>query len=276
MPCLRSCVGKPLCSRWGTFQSWGPGMPYFTQECGSMCTTYIKTSQAYINYGPLPNSRFLRLYGFILPNNPNDNYELVLSTHPSAPFWEEKRKLWVEAELDSVCTVPLTLSDPIPNRVLRYLRIQRLDREHLESIQPEATADTISGSNEIEILQFLIESFTALLQNFGTKLEVLEAQLAADVYSPGGNAWAAAHVSAGEQRVLRSARNRAVNLLAATQSESGDTPASTPMARCANCGEASGPSMLCGRCRAVSYCSRACQVAHYKQHKGACRAVKIS
>ncbi len=29
---------------------------------------------------------------------------------------------------------------------------------------------------------------------------------------------------------------------------------------------------ICGRCKAVSYCGRTCQVAHYKEHKAICRA----
>lgn len=80
--------------------------------------------QVFINYGPLPNNRLLRLYGFVLSSNPNDSYDIVLSTHPTAPFWEQKQKLWISAGLDSTCTISLTLTDPLPKTVLRYLRIQ--------------------------------------------------------------------------------------------------------------------------------------------------------
>ena len=232
--------------------------------------------QIFINYGPIPNNRLLRLYGFVLSSNPNDSYDLVLSTHPTAPCWEQKQKLWISAGLDSTCTISLTLTDPLPKNVLRYLRIQRLDESDLSVIQVDATDEIVNDSNEVEVLQFLVDSFCGLLENFGTQLEMLEAQLAASVHPPGGNAWAAAHVSLGEQRVLRLARKRAKDLLAAAESRRGGRGDLSPLARCANCDKVSGPLMLCGRCRAVSYCTRTCQVAHYKEHKVVCRVTSTA
>lgn len=229
--------------------------------------------QVFINYGPLPNSRLLRLYGFVLSSNPNDSYDLVLSTHPTAPFWEQKQKLWISAGLDSTCTISLTLTDPLPNNVLRYLRIQRLDESDLSVIHVDATNGIINESNEVEVLQFLVDSFCGLLENFGTQLEMLEAQLAASVHLPGGNAWAAAHVSLGQQRVLRLARKRAEDLLAVVESGRERRGDLSPLARCMNCDKVSRPFMLCGRCKAVIYCTRTCQVAHYKEHKVVCRAI---
>nr|QPK41098.1 SET-9 [Sordaria fimicola]QPK41099.1 SET-9 [Sordaria fimicola]QPK41100.1 SET-9 [Sordaria fimicola] len=231
---------------------------------------YEAGDQVFINYGPVPNSRLLRLYGFVIPGNPNDSYDLVLSTHPQAPFFEQKQKLWVSAGLDSTATIPLTLTDPLPKKVLRYLRIQRLDASGLAVIarqHTDATDGKISDSNEVEILRFLVESINYLLDGFGTPLEKLEQQLAEGVYSPGGNAWAAAHVRLGEQRVLRLARKRAEELLSAVESGSGNV-----RNRCAICGKGSAQLSLCGRCKAVAYCGRACQVAHYKQHKARCQA----
>ncbi|KAK4204301.1 putative histone-lysine N-methyltransferase [Triangularia verruculosa] len=232
---------------------------------------YEVGDQAFIYYGPIPNSRLLRLYGFVVPGNPDDSYDLVLATHPSAPFFEQKYKLWVSAGLDSTCTISLTLTDPLPKGVLRYLRIQRLDESDLAAIALQqtdaATEGKISESNEVEVLRFLVDSFCHLLDSFGTQLEKLEKQLADGVFSPGGNAWAAAHVSLGEQRVLRLARKRAEELLSAAESGSGDVRG------CANCEKIPTQPMLCGRCKAVTYCGRACQVAHYKRHKAVCRAV---
>ncbi|KAK4696569.1 hypothetical protein P7C71_g1360, partial [Lecanoromycetidae sp. Uapishka_2] len=179
---------------------------------------YKAGDQVFINYGSVPNNRLLRLYGFVLPSNPNDSYDLVLSTHPTAPFWEQKQKLWTSAGLDSTCTISLLLTDPLPKKVLRYLRIQRLDESDLSVIQVDATGRMIYESNEVEVLQSLVDSFSGLLEKFGTQLETLEAQLAAGVHPSGGNAWAAAHVSVGEQRVLRLARKTAEDLLAAVES----------------------------------------------------------
>ena len=223
----------------------------------------------------MPNSRLLRLYGFVMPGNPDESYDLVLATHPHAPFFEQKQKLWASAGLDSICTIPLTLSDPLPTNVLRYLRIQRLDESDLVmALQViDATNEKISDPNEVEILRFLVESFGHLLDGFGTQLETLEEQLAKGAYPSGGNAWAAAHVSLGEQRVLRLARKRAEDLLSAVESGSGNVSGSpSALERCANCKKGSEQLMSCGRCKAVKYCGRTCQVAHYKEHKAICPA----
>lgn len=192
-----------------------------------------------------------------------------------APFYEQKQKIWASAGLDSTTTISLTLTDPLPKNVLRYLRIQRLDELDLAAIalQKLDTNEKISDSKEVEVLQFLVASIGSLLDSFGTQLAKLQEQLAESVYPLGGNSWAAAHVSLGEQRVLRLARKRAEDLLAAVQSGSGNGRAlSSPPARCANCEKVSVPLMLCGRCKAVMYCGRTCQVAHHKEHKAICRA----
>jgi hypothetical protein len=232
--------------------------------------------QVFINYGPVPNNRLLRLYGFVVPCNPNDSYDLVLATHPMAPFFEQKHKLWVSAGLDSTSTVSLTLTDPLPSSVLRYLRIQRLNESDLAVMVPhqsDAAFEKISDSNEVEVLRFLVESISSLLDGFGTQLEKLEEQLAEGFYTPEGNAWSAAHVSLGEQRVLRLTRKTAEDLLAAVETGSGHKRGllSTP-AQCAKCKKVSVQLMRCGRCNEVIYCGRACQVAHFKEHKAICRA----
>ncbi|KAF3481032.1 uncharacterized protein GIQ15_03791 [Arthroderma uncinatum] len=141
-----------------------------------------------------------------------------------APFFEQKRKLWESAGLDLTSTIPLTLTDPLPKNVLQYLRIQRLDESDLNTIalqQIDPKYEKISDSNEVQVLLSLIESFSGLLDSFGTQLEELEERLAQGAYPSGGNAWAAAYVSLGEQRVLRSARKRAEDMLAAVESGSG-------------------------------------------------------
>jgi hypothetical protein len=233
--------------------------------------------QVFIHYGSIPNNRLLRLYGFVIPGNPNDSYDLVLETHSMAPFFKQKRKLWVSDGLDSTSTISLTLTDPLPTNVLRYLRIQRSDESDLAAIalqRIDPKYEKISDSNEVQVLQSLIESFCGLLNSFGTQLEKLEEQLAEDVYPSGGNAWAAAHVSLGEQRVLRLARKRAEDILAAVESGSGSGSEKASLSaptRCANCEKDSVRLMACGRCKAVMYCGRTCQVAHYKEHKAECQ-----
>lgn len=210
-----------------------------------------------------------------MPGNPHDSYDLVLTTHPMAPFFEQKKKLWKSVGLDSVSTIPLTLSAPLPESVLKYLRIQRMDEADLAAAilrGNSASFDKISHSNEVEILSFLVESVSSLIDTFEPQLEKLESQLAEDFYPSGGNAWAAAHVSLGEQRVLRLTRKSAEELLASENGSSLAKSASSTINQCANCGNSISSLMRCGRCNETLYCGRTCQVAHYKEHKAICRA----
>ncbi|XWW98461.1 hypothetical protein V2A60_006461 [Cordyceps javanica] len=177
---------------------------------------YQVGDQVFIYYGSVPNNRLLRLYGFVLPDNPSDSYDLVLQTSPMAPLYEQKERLWALAGLETPCTIALTMADPLPKDVLRYLRIQRLD----ESTITDMTLQLVNGKdgkvndeNETQILQFLIRSIGDLLEGFSIPLGKLEAQLAGGGYRAGGNSWAAAQVSAGEQRILTRAKNTAQKLL---------------------------------------------------------------
>ncbi|MCJ1449558.1 MAG: hypothetical protein MMC23_010078 [Stictis urceolatum] len=245
-------------------------------EPGDQCAYLELFFQVFINYGPVPNNRLSRLYGFVVPGNPNDSYDLVLATHPMAPLFEQKHKLWISAGLDSTSTVSLTLTEPLPNSVLRYIRIQRLDESDLAVMVPhhsDPAFEKISDSNEVEVLMFLVESISSLLDGFGTKLEELEEKLAEGFYTPAGNAWLAAHVSLGEQRVLRLTRKTSEDLLAAVESGNGNKrDLLSTSTQCAKCKRVSAQLMRCGRCNEVMYCGRACQVAHYKEHKAICRA----
>lgn len=192
-----------------------------------------------------------------------------------APFYEQKQKLWTSAGLSTTSTIPLTLIDPLLKIVLQYLRIQRLNASGLTAItlQKVNTNKKISNLKEVEILQFLVKLISVFLKGFKIPFKKLQEQLAKGVYPPGGNSWAAAHVSLGEQRVLRLAKKRAEESLQVVESGSGnETSLLSPLSRCANCGKDSVPLMLCERCKGVKYCGRACQVAHHKEHKGTCQA----
>jgi hypothetical protein len=196
-----------------------------------------------------------------------------------APLFEQKQKLWTLAALDSNSTISLTLTEPLPNDVLQYLRIQRLhesDIAEMGSRLRNVGQRKISDSNEVEILKFLVESFSALLDSFSVGAETLEEQLAGELYARGENSWSAAHVSLGEQRLLRLAKKKAEALLAIAEGEKGNQRATSSMpTQCANCGKVQAQLMRCGRCNGVAYCGRACQVAHYKVHKAQCRATAV-
>ena len=76
--------------------------------------------------------------------------------------------------------------------------------------------------------------------------------------------------------MLRLARKRAKDLLAAAESGRRRRGDLSPLAQCANCYKVSRPFMLCGRCKAVICCTRTCQVVHYTEHKVVCRVISIA
>ena len=59
-------------------------------------------------------------------------------------------------------------------------------------------------------------------------------------------------------------------------------PAAEARPACANCGKTrrwdkvDKPLSKCARCKSVAYCGAACQKAHWKAHKAACRAASAS
>ena len=277
VPHIRRLVRSPFCSRREILRTGRPGT--FALSATALSTVLIRSVlQAFINYGSIPNNRLLRLYGFVIPNNPYDSYDLALSTDSVAPFFQQKQRFWESAGLDPISTVSLTLTDPLPKNVLRYLRIQRLDGSDLIAIATDgsdAGAERVSDSNEMEVLRFLVESISDILSSFKPQLEELERQLAQhDIDTPlrSRNAGSAAQVSLGEQRVLRLTRKMSVDMLEAAERRTKGDQLPTP-ARCANCDQSSAQLSRCGRCNTVMYCGRPCQVAHYKKHKAVCLAI---
>ena len=86
-------------------------------------------------------------------------------------------------------------------------------------------------------------------------------------------------------------RARLKALVAATADRAADdvldldaytAPAAEARPACANCGKTrrwdkvDKPLSKCARCKSVAYCGAACQKAHWKAHKAACRAASAS
>ncbi|KAJ3085517.1 hypothetical protein HK102_014086 [Quaeritorhiza haematococci] len=187
---------------------------------------YHPEEQVFINYGAVSNSRLLRLYGFIKSNNPHNSYDLVLSTTAIAPQFPEKRALWESVGLSTMSTISLTESEPLPTKVLQYLRIQRLNAEEMElamqkQIQQRLTghsvganlSERISLRNEVEVLRALEGAISDLLTSFHDR-EYLEERCALYRKTEGDgstgsstglitwNAYAACQVGLEEQAIL--------------------------------------------------------------------------
>ncbi|KAJ1566236.1 hypothetical protein HK405_010628 [Cladochytrium tenue] len=228
---------------------------------------YRKGDQIFINYGPVGNAKLLRLYGFVMPQNPHDTYDLVLYTDPSAPMYEAKLNFFRLVGLDAHVTIPMSLADPLPASVLQYLRIQRMSPSDVEkavaasssadSSTPAVASRRLSAESEREILAALEDSFSELLAQFTHSADVLEARIADGTYAAGTDAFGAATVALSEQQILAAARNRVRALLR--------------LVVCACCGKTDESAKRCARCGNVVYCDRECQVKDWPSHKQACK-----
>jgi hypothetical protein len=179
--------------------------------------------------------------------------------HPLAPLYVQKVTLLESVGFQVNSTFSLKLCDPLPLDVLRYLRIQRLSSSEISTIEAkDKVRNIVSARNEAEILKALIEACEGLLAGFGIPLEELEEKIVSGIYQKGDNVWAAAHVSAGEQKILKMTLQKAREVLA--------------LVICSQCGKASEDNKRCGRCRKVVYCGTDCQRSHYKEHKATCKS----
>lgn len=153
-----------------------------------------------------------RIYGFVIPNNLYDSYDLVLSMNFAAPYFDQKVDLLKSIGFQPNETFTLTLKNPLPSEVLRHLRIQHLPYSEI-NIDLAKTNNIISTSNEAEILKALEESIVTLLSEFKLPFDILELNLQNGLYKEGENFWMAAHVSVGEQQILSMSLQKVRGLL---------------------------------------------------------------
>ncbi|RUS22922.1 hypothetical protein BC937DRAFT_94919 [Endogone sp. FLAS-F59071] len=144
--------------------------------------------QVFINYGPIKNSRLAWLW-FTLPNNPNNSYDLILTTHSLAAVG-----------LNITSTIPLTLMDPFLDKVLQYLCIQHLTDTELRMIANNTdTAQPVTARNKSEVID---DAFTSLLEGFPVSANKLQWQIDQVCVYGGCESWVVALVSIEEQQVL--------------------------------------------------------------------------
>ncbi|KAJ3294154.1 hypothetical protein HDU79_011414 [Rhizoclosmatium sp. JEL0117] len=220
--------------------------------------SYKKGDEVFINYGPVSNTKLLRLYGFVVPGNPYNAFELVLSTSEHAPFFAEKAQVYASAGIPLDATFKLTLKDPLPTQVLQYLRIQRLTWTELNLAKSATGMSPFTARNEQEILETLIEAFESMLAGFSVKQDQLLAWVELGKWEKGSNAWMAAIVSLEEQQILSK------SLAEANRLRSGIV--------CGHCGAADLTLKKCGKCNAIAYCDSVCQKANWGVHKVLCGA----
>ncbi|KAJ3023392.1 UNVERIFIED_CONTAM: hypothetical protein HDU68_008627 [Siphonaria sp. JEL0065] len=222
---------------------------------------YKEGEEVFINYGPVGNTKLLRLYGFVIPGNQFNAFDLVLSTSPLAPFFKEKSDILAAAQVPLDAAFQLTLQTPLPTPVLQYLRIQRLEWTELNLVtaiadKTKAGVTPFTARNEYEILTTLEESFDSILAGFPVKADQLEAWIELGKFKKYSNSWMSAIVSLEEQQILAKSLAEVRRLLAGLV--------------CGQCGKGELGLKKCSRCNVTGYCGAVCQKQHWGVHKLGC------
>eukprot|EP00300_Choanocystis_sp_HF-7_P039290 c5756_g1_i1.p1 GENE.c5756_g1_i1~~c5756_g1_i1.p1 ORF type:complete len:422 (+),score=67.56 c5756_g1_i1:35-1267(+) len=119
--------------------------------------------QLFIGYGPVPNSKLLRFYGFVLEGNPFDGVEVQLAIAETAPLYREKVKAYAAAGINLAVPFLLTSFEPLPPRLLTAVRIQRADESERALLPLAVQGGGISPSNERIMREALEEALRAML-----------------------------------------------------------------------------------------------------------------
>lgn len=132
--------------------------------------------QVCINYGPLPNSRLLTLYGFVIPENPYHSVDIWAPMSPDAPDYLLKRQILQRHVIfDSQEPFSLTL-DGLNEQLLACLRIQRMNDAELPKSHLAFQGMPLSDENEQQVLSALIEALKHMLEQYKDSDRVKESQ----------------------------------------------------------------------------------------------------
>ncbi|KAJ3232802.1 hypothetical protein HDU78_006844 [Chytriomyces hyalinus] len=227
--------------KWALFTVWSRAMDFQLSESKSLrgivpfLDMIIKLAMKWT----VSNTKLARLYGFIIPGNPYDDFTLVLSTPPYAPFFSHKAQIYQDAGIPLDSNFQLTRKEPLPVAVLQCLRIQRLEWSELNFAsaavdKSKVGLNRITLRNEQEILSALVQAFEGILSGFAVKSEEPKVQLESNIYKQYSDCWMAALVSLGEQEIRQGALDKAKFLL--------------ELLACASCGKVEEDSKGCSRC----------------------------
>jgi histone-lysine N-methyltransferase SETD3 len=142
-------------------------------------SSWKANQQLYLNYGALPNSKLLMLYGFCIPplvGNIYDCVDLYVAMSPDAPMYNQKVTVLTEMEIDQSSPFKLTVNG-IPNNLLVCLRIQYASSiEDINTIR-QTVNNKINNQLEQFICNMLVESLYSMLSGYNTTIEEDESLL---------------------------------------------------------------------------------------------------
>eukprot|EP00658_Telonema_sp_P-2_P006310 TRINITY_DN12409_c0_g1_i1.p1 TRINITY_DN12409_c0_g1~~TRINITY_DN12409_c0_g1_i1.p1 ORF type:complete len:247 (+),score=66.16 TRINITY_DN12409_c0_g1_i1:107-742(+) len=157
---LRSLVGSEMCIRDRYALSIVSGQEWAAGE------------EVFINYGPEGNDRLLTIYGFCCNDNPYDRVKIWATASPSIAEYERKNMLLQENDVQDNLPFELSLADPLPNKLLGAMRVQRATDDEMEAAMVRAFEDEpLTKRNEIAVLDGLREALGMMQYRYPTSIE---------------------------------------------------------------------------------------------------------
>lgn len=184
----------------------------------------------------------------------------------------------------------VSLRHTSPQDAATAVNAHRMLREAFEMLP---LAEAWAAPEAVRILREHLDRFRALLQQPGPTALAQQAQLPATELPVAAAAEAEPLVpvpssSAAPQRALTIILSAAAQppppqpaVVLSVPESPPQPPVTAPVPLpapsdecCSQCGRAAAPALLCGRCRTTVYCSRRCQVQHFRQgHHQECNAI---
>lgn len=155
------------------------------RQFGAQIEIYcLKSIDAYeeltCSYGPKSNSALLVNYGFVIDNNPYEEYSMTLTLSISAKGYEVKKEL-LENQCSRTFSIPLSLKASSLDSLLgfaRFIQLQDMRQLHSVFVQAQnpdfggfepALIPVISFSNELHTLTYLQETASQCLVDVALK-----------------------------------------------------------------------------------------------------------
>ena len=143
--------------------------------------TFSAGKEIFLNYGHVPNSRLMMLYGFALLDNPFSSVDLWATMETSRSHGgSTKLSILQSLQLQTQSSFKLE-KDKIPDELIKFLRVQHLDTNDLniKSVADlcEAVKKPLSPNFERKVWEGLKEAVNGMLDAYSTNIEEDEMQL---------------------------------------------------------------------------------------------------
>eukprot|EP00775_Hariotina_reticulata_P013147 gene13147-13277_t len=117
--------------------------------------------------GPQPNSRLLLNYGIVDESNPYDKLQLTVTLPANDPLYKVKRGILQDESLSTMQTFDMTRSQPLPPKLLPYLRLAYATTHHqVDQVNFETGCSAFDPQLEQTVVHSLATHLQARLDGY--------------------------------------------------------------------------------------------------------------